>query len=194
MIKIEPPHKTETVFVEKFGGIRKNFGGVYVFKDRFDNVLYVGKTRRFKKRLSEHLRGHGRSKIFSQHIFTADLYALAEEYEREIYETYMIDRLKPKYNVDKVYRKEDEITADIKVKIDRLEARQFELTEESDEIIENFSRDRAEEAEDGCGYYDEDYLALLRLGEDLRGVERLEAIEAEMARIRSRIKDYYGKL
>ncbi|MBW3113504.1 GIY-YIG nuclease family protein [Bacillus sp. MCCB 382] len=194
MIKIEPPHKTETVAVNNFEGIRENFGGVYVFKDRFNNVLYVGKTRRFKKRLSEHLRGYGRSKLFSQHIYTADLYTLREEYDREIYETYMIDRLNPKYNVDKVYRKENEIVADIKEKIDRLEARQFELVEESDEIIENFNRDYDEESEDDYECYDEDYLALLRLGEDLRGVERLDAIESEMGRIRAKINYYYGKL
>lgn len=194
MIKIEPPHKTATVPVGEIGGIKGDFGGVYVFKDRFDNVLYVGKTRRFKKRLAEHLRGAGRSKLFSQHIFTVDLYKLREDYEREIYETYMIDRLSPKYNIDKVYRKENEIVADIKLEIDRLESRQFELNEEMEEIVRNFGRDYEEDSEDEYDYYDEDYLALLMLGEDLRGVERLAAIEAEMGRIRAKIRDCYGKL
>lgn len=78
-------------------------GGVYVFKDFDNQILYVGITDDLKRRISAHLKGYG-----SQDIFNYNKEQLVLEYfneedviYRDIYESYLIHQLKPRYNISK---------------------------------------------------------------------------------------------
>ena len=78
-------------------------GGVYVFKDRDNQTLYVGITDDLKRRISAHLRGYGSLDIFNYKKERLVLEYFNEEdvIYRDIYESYLIHQLKPRYNISK---------------------------------------------------------------------------------------------
>jgi hypothetical protein len=195
VINIKHPDKWRTITIESIRELPPNIGGVYALKDRFDNVIYVGKSVQFRSRLATHARGYGRSGLFINHVVKADLYRIDSDFEREIYETYLINYYAPKYNIAKVYDDVDEATAKVKYEIERMEARQYELEERRQEIIEHFFEEEGEKAEDETlDDHDLDYEESRRLGEDLRGVIDLGEIETELKTIADRLRYYYKKL
>lgn len=198
MIRIDMPSKYLTLSVVDYTSIQPNVGGVYVLKDRYLNVLYVGKTSQFKRRISEHLKGIGYSAAFSNWVDKIDLYRIDEEYEREIYETFMIGHLVPKYNRAKVYVSSKEVKSEIEERLDELESLQFELTEEYEEIKTALYGDGTDEDddvdEDFYYYTDEDEYESEKLGRILLGGIRLKRIEKELERLRSKISNLRKKL
>ncbi|MEK4970697.1 GIY-YIG nuclease family protein [Cytobacillus sp. FSL R7-0696] len=83
--------------------------GIYVLRGKNDKVLYVGKSIRLYKRLTDHTTGRGESQRFSHLIEDITVYFVAEDYEIDIYESFAINFFQPKFNRDKVfYRKVDE--------------------------------------------------------------------------------------
>ena len=78
-------------------------GGVYVFKDRDNQTLYVGITDDLKRRISAHLSGYGSLDIFNYKKERLILEYFNEEdiIYRDIYESYLIHQLKPRYNISK---------------------------------------------------------------------------------------------
>lgn len=86
-------------------------GGIYMFYDESDkNLLYVGKAKNLRQRIKMHLRdasmgpnrfgGTGDVKHNFKWIRT---FCVDCPMERDIYETYLINTLKPPLNVGKVY-------------------------------------------------------------------------------------------
>jgi len=195
LIKITAPEVYATITLKEINSLRESVGGVYVFKDRFGLVLYVGKTMQFRKRLADHRRGDGRSKLFVGQIETIQLYDIPDDYEREVYETFFINELQPKYNVAKVYDEVPEVRAGIEEEIDRLEYTLYQLSEEKQSIEWSYMND-GEEFEENPDHelLDDDYFNELSLGQALRDGERLAEIEVEMPRIRAKIHDLRKKL
>ena len=78
-------------------------GGVYVFKDRDNQTLYVGITDDLKRRISAHLSGYGSLDIYNYKKERLVLEYFNEEdvIYRDIYESYLIHQLKPRYNISK---------------------------------------------------------------------------------------------
>ena len=78
-------------------------GGVYVFKDCDDQILYVGITDDLKRRISAHLSGYGSLDIYNYKKERLVLEYFNEEdvIYRDIYESYLIHQLKPRYNISK---------------------------------------------------------------------------------------------
>ena len=78
-------------------------GGVYVFKDKDRQILYVGITDDLKRRISAHLNGYGSQDIFNLKKDDLIIEFFNEEnvIYRDIYESYLIHQLKPRYNISK---------------------------------------------------------------------------------------------
>ena len=79
---------------------------IYYFYDKNKNLLYIGKTTALPQRMSAH---------FSKSIIESDswktevdltniiIYKCSTKTDLDIYETYLINKLKPLYNKDKVF-------------------------------------------------------------------------------------------
>ena len=75
--------------------------GVYVILDKNESPLYVGKGELFD-RLTQHVK-RGKTTLFRRYIKTIRYFEVNDPTEREIYETYLINELKPPFNSSKVY-------------------------------------------------------------------------------------------
>lgn len=93
----------------KAGKRFRSGGGVYTFYNRFKEPLYVGISGNVGKRVAEHLHeGRGNKDLYRYVSAGAEAY-VSVFYEdsrvyQEIYESYLIDRLQPRYNVAKTGR------------------------------------------------------------------------------------------
>ncbi|MEE3928228.1 GIY-YIG nuclease family protein [Mycoplasmopsis ciconiae] len=76
--------------------------GVYLWKDIDGNVLYVGKAKNLKKRMSQYFQGrlnsYKTSKLVTQ-IHDFEVYVVKSEKDALILEKNMIDKYQPHYNV-----------------------------------------------------------------------------------------------
>ncbi|MEK3988010.1 nucleotide excision repair endonuclease [Paenibacillus sp. FSL K6-3166] len=77
--------------------------GVYVLRDIEGACLYVGKSTNLWTRVSSHIKGHQDSIRFYKQIHSITLYQSGSQFEVDIYETYLINELMPKYNRDKMF-------------------------------------------------------------------------------------------
>ena len=81
---------------------------VYYFKDFEDNIIYVGKTGNYKRRMKEHFtKGHLPSECYDEvnKIFVSVVND--SKYDTEICETLLINKYKPKYNVEKKFNENE---------------------------------------------------------------------------------------
>lgn len=100
MIKIDlpPVYRTITLDGIKTAHDVSEKGGIYVFYDGNGAPLYAGKSINLYSRL----RQHARSEFYSK-VNRVDVYVVDDAAERDIYETYVISTLSPRYNREKVY-------------------------------------------------------------------------------------------
>ncbi|MCZ8538131.1 nucleotide excision repair endonuclease [Paenisporosarcina quisquiliarum] len=87
-----------------FHQIARDKGGIIMFYNKEDELLFVGKARKVRQRVKKHfednvspLKEH-RDEVAKIKIFYVD-----DAMEREIYETYAINKFVAKYNVDKKF-------------------------------------------------------------------------------------------
>ncbi len=128
---------------------RKEFdrSGVYIFYDESDVPIYVGKTVSFKKRFSK----HSTESEFFHLATTVRLYVVKSEYEKDIYETYLINDLKPEYNRAKTFytrleyedmlHKVEERIFDVKREIEEIERTLCEISDPDSELIAELDSD-----------------------------------------------------
>ncbi|MDQ0229967.1 excinuclease UvrABC nuclease subunit [Metabacillus malikii] len=122
MIKIEIPKPDMTIFkrkqdltnnepiikpIEGFIDLHKiprDKGGLILFFDANNDLLYIGKARKLRQRVKKHLEDNvSPLKNHRNEIFKIDVCIVEDPMEREIYETYIINKLQSRYNVDKVF-------------------------------------------------------------------------------------------
>jgi excinuclease UvrABC nuclease subunit len=124
MIKIEIPNpdivitkklqlgeKVESVISSVYGftdyhRIPRDKGGMILFFNKEDDLLFVGKARKLRPRVKKHfedtvspVKNH-RDEVYKIAVFTVE-----DPMERDIYETYILNTLQAKYNIDKVFYK-----------------------------------------------------------------------------------------
>jgi len=75
-----------------------DYGGVYAFYSKEGYLIYIGKTASFKQRMNYHL-SDGYKKLISR----MEVFRLDNEIDREIYETYLINKWKPLFNIKKTF-------------------------------------------------------------------------------------------
>jgi len=92
------------------GEVLPKIGGVYLLYTEYSS-LYAGKTDNLQRRLFEHSSGRGSVEVYrwlsefkEESIYVS--YIIEEEpIRRDIYESYILEKYRPRYNVDKLDRK-----------------------------------------------------------------------------------------
>ncbi|MGG4142540.1 nucleotide excision repair endonuclease [Paenibacillus algorifonticola] len=118
MIKITIP--TPDVTIEKqispelsniygftdFHLIPRDKGGIFMFYNKSKELLFVGKARKLRPRIKKHFEDSvSPMKPHRDEVTTIEVCIIEEPVDREIYETYIVNKLRAKYNVDKVFFK-----------------------------------------------------------------------------------------
>ncbi|PLS14604.1 nucleotide excision repair endonuclease [Bacillus sp. M6-12] len=116
MIKIEIPEPNITITKQDkpelsniygftdFHLIPRDKGGIFMFYNINDELLFVGKARKLRQRIKKHFEDNvSPIKTHRDEVYTIDICIVEEPMDREIYETYIINNLQAKYNVDKVF-------------------------------------------------------------------------------------------
>nr|WP_275444604.1 GIY-YIG nuclease family protein [Paenibacillus sp. ACRRX] len=114
--------------------------GIYVIYDMEGLVMYVGKSKHLRNRLLAHLRGRDVTNGHADKIVKVRVYFVEDRLERELYETYAINTLKPWLNSAKVYH--DEALVHIEEEIAETELVIRDLEEERAMIIgDDYTKD-----------------------------------------------------
>ncbi len=86
--------------------IPRDKGGIILFYNEKDELIFVGKARKLRPRVKKHFEDNvSPIKEHRNEVKKIDILLVEDAMEREIYETYMINKLHAKYNVDKVFYK-----------------------------------------------------------------------------------------
>lgn len=84
--------------------IPRDQGGIILFYDKKDELLFVGKARKLRPRVKKHLEDNvSPLKPHREEVNKIAIILVEDPMEREIYETYIINTMKAKYNTDKVF-------------------------------------------------------------------------------------------
>ncbi|WP_338448856.1 nucleotide excision repair endonuclease [Niallia oryzisoli] len=124
MIKIEIPQPDITITERKqipkenepiikpiygfidFHQIPRDKGGIFLFYNINDELLFVGKARKLRQRIKKHFEDNvSPIKMHRDEVYRMDICLVDDPMEREIYETYIINKLHAKYNIEKVFYK-----------------------------------------------------------------------------------------
>ena len=75
--------------------------GIYFFKDKQDNILYIGKAKNLKKRISSYFSKNTnmKNKIMLSRAIDVDTMIVNSEVEALLTESNMIKKYRPKYNI-----------------------------------------------------------------------------------------------
>jgi excinuclease ABC subunit C len=77
--------------------------GIYIMKDKNQNVIYVGKAKKLRNRVSNYFQDNvahsAKTKLMVSRIFEFDVIVVASEFEALVLECSMIKRYMPKYNI-----------------------------------------------------------------------------------------------
>jgi excinuclease UvrABC nuclease subunit len=124
MIKIEVP--TPDVVITKSNGlgdesegdlssvygftdyrsIPRDKGGIFMFYNINEQLLYVGKARKLRQRIKKNFEDSlSPIRKYRDEVYKIEVCVVEDPMEREIYETYIINTLEAKYNIDKVFYK-----------------------------------------------------------------------------------------
>lgn len=179
----EPTIYTE-FSVDDIASLAPLYGGFYYFYDKYGDVIYIGKTKCFRSRLMT----HAREAVFFIYAVKVRVFHVMDEVDRDIYETYFINQYRPQYNIAKKWETAEEI--DYYKEITIIEEQIAELEEERADIMEEI--DACKTDEDGHNFYTDYYDDTDRLrhefGTDLIAAERLPEIDAELSRLKSRLR------
>ncbi|HLU23325.1 MAG TPA: nucleotide excision repair endonuclease [Bacillaceae bacterium] len=89
-----------------FHKIPRDKGGIFLFFNKNDELLFVGKARKIRQRIKKHFEDNvSPMKNHRNEVYKIQVCVVEDPMEREIYETYIINELKAKYNVEKVFYK-----------------------------------------------------------------------------------------
>ncbi|OMF30058.1 nucleotide excision repair endonuclease [Paenibacillus sp. FSL H8-0548] len=86
--------------------IPRDKGGFFTFYNDKNELLFVGKARKIRPRIKKHFEDSvSVMKNYRNEVTKIEVFVNEDPVEREIYETYMINKSRAKYNVEKVYYK-----------------------------------------------------------------------------------------
>ncbi|KGR78808.1 nucleotide excision repair endonuclease [Ureibacillus manganicus] len=99
----EVPIPSINGFIDLHKITREN-GGFFLFYNKDNEVLFVGKARKLRQRIKKHFEDNvSPIKKYRDEVYKIEVYEVEDPMEREIYETYAINFLRAKYNIDKVF-------------------------------------------------------------------------------------------
>lgn len=86
--------------------IPRDKGGMILFFDANEDLLFVGKARKLRQRVKKHFEDNvSPIKNHRDDVYKIAVIYVEDSMEREIYETYIINTLHAKFNIDKVFYK-----------------------------------------------------------------------------------------
>ncbi|MFD2444247.1 nucleotide excision repair endonuclease [Bacillus sp. CGMCC 1.16607] len=86
--------------------IPRDKGGIFLFFDRNEQLLYVGKARKLRQRIKKSFEDNlSPIRKYRDEVYKITVFVVDNPMDREIYETYIINTLEAKYNIDKVFYK-----------------------------------------------------------------------------------------
>ncbi len=101
----EPIIKDIYGFID-FHLIPRDKGGIFLFYNINDELLFVGKARKLRQRIKKHFEDNvSPIKMHRDEVYRIDICLVEDPMERDIYETYIINTLQSKYNIEKVFYK-----------------------------------------------------------------------------------------
>lgn len=87
-----------------FHMIPRDKGGIFMFYNIHDELLFVGKARKLRQRIKKHFEDNvSPIKNHRDEVYSIDVCVVEDPTEREIYETFIINELQSKYNIDKAF-------------------------------------------------------------------------------------------
>ncbi|MFL0361972.1 nucleotide excision repair endonuclease [Pseudobacillus sp. 179-B 2D1 NHS] len=124
MIKIEVPQPDLTIIKKNSEGdtseaaiareygfidyhkIARDKGGIYIYYDARDELMFVGKARKLRMRIRKSFEDTASPiKLHRDDVYKIEVCYVDDPMEREIYETYIINQFQSKYNIEKVFFK-----------------------------------------------------------------------------------------
>jgi len=101
--KQEAPVLSHIYGFTDFHLIPRDKAGIFMFYNDNDELLFVGKARKLRPRIKKHFEDTVSAiKMNRDEVVKIDVCLIEDPVHREIYETYIINEFKAKYNVDKV--------------------------------------------------------------------------------------------
>lgn len=100
--KKDDPEQSNIYGFTEFHLIPRDKGGIFMFYNDNEDLLFVGKARKLRQRIKKHFEDT--VSVIKNHrdeVTRIDVCMIKDPVDREIYETYIINELKAKYNVDK---------------------------------------------------------------------------------------------
>lgn len=86
--------------------ITRERGGIFMLYNEQDELLFVGKARKLRQRIKKHFEDSvSVMKEKRDEVYKIEVCIVDDPVDREIYETYIINKFKAKYNVEKVLYK-----------------------------------------------------------------------------------------
>jgi hypothetical protein len=103
----EKDHKISSEYAfNDFRLISRDKGGIILFYNEKGELLFVGKARKLRQRVTKHFEDNVSPIIkHRDEVHKIAVFYVEDAAEREIYETYIINKLHAKYNIDKVFFK-----------------------------------------------------------------------------------------
>jgi hypothetical protein len=103
LLNIQEPVFSLHINVKNLERIPYGIGGLYTLYDKDFNIIYIGKSVNIFDRVRGHVCGKTHTKYFHKEISYICFFHTDSRTEQDIYETYLINIYRPKYNKDKVY-------------------------------------------------------------------------------------------
>ncbi|MNC30443.1 excinuclease ABC subunit C [compost metagenome] len=106
IMKQENPVLSHIYGFTDFHLITREKGGIFMFYNDKDELLFVGKARKLRPRIKKHFEDTvSVMKPHRDEVTKIEVCIVEDPVDREIYETYIVNTLKAKYNVEKVLYK-----------------------------------------------------------------------------------------
>jgi excinuclease UvrABC nuclease subunit len=103
--RVEAPLSSVYGFTD-YNKIPRDKGGIILFYNSIDDLLFVGKARKLRPRVKKHFEDTvSPIKQNRDEVYKIAVCVVEDAMDREIYETYIINKYRAKYNVDKVFYK-----------------------------------------------------------------------------------------
>lgn len=104
--KQEEPQLSHIYGFTDFHLITREAGGIFMFYNEQDELLFVGKARKLRPRIKKHFEDNvSVMKDHRDEVTRIAVCVIEDAVHREIYETWIINEFKAKYNVEKVFYK-----------------------------------------------------------------------------------------
>lgn len=102
IFKKDAPEQSNIYGFTEFHLITRDKGGIFMFYNDNEELLFVGKARKLRQRIKKHFEDNvSVIKNNRDEVAKIDVCIVDDPVHREIYETYIINELKAKYNIDK---------------------------------------------------------------------------------------------